>query len=217
MRSRSRPSKKTGPERRRRLSRVLLAVCAIAAMLGIAGATAFAALGGFDAGKLDLSPKARQFLQHVQQKDQVLADDLRPQPAGVHPPPKDPFHRPPVDAPRRPVLAGKVQRFADGGVPVPFPAQVLTCTTLWEDLQGTSRLAVYAGSRPSDPQQGVLIVLKGNVTTGEDQAGGGEFDTPRRVGALTLRSVRGNTVFFTFPGGGGTFDLITRRFVLRGA
>jgi hypothetical protein len=148
------------------------------------------------------------------EKQAVLAKALGP-PAHPGPPAAKGrgVHAPPAAPPTPPAHAGQVGTPAElGGVPVPFSAATFQVTNMWMDLRGQVEIHVYAGSVPSDPQQGALVVTRTNAVTGEDLPGAGQFTTSSKVGALTLTSVRGNTVSFTYAGGSGTFNLVSGDF-----
>jgi hypothetical protein len=147
-------------------------------------------------------------------KQAILAKALTPP---AHPGPQAPkgpsLHAPPVTPPTPPAHAGEVGTPEDlGGVPVPFSTEEFDVTTMWMDLRGQVEIHIYAGDLPSDPDQGALDVTRTNAVTSEDLPGAGEFPTPQKVGALTLTSVVGNTAYFTYPGGAGTFNLVSDRY-----
>jgi hypothetical protein len=194
-------------KRRGRQARLLPAVAAatVAAILAGAGAAAFAA---FESGQAERTPQAQR---HFREKEQIVERDTRPQPGPVRAPSKDSNQRPPSERPRRPVGAGRVHPYAGSGLPVPAPAAAFACTTYWLDLQGGTYFGVYGGYRPTGSGQGALLVRTANATTGADGPGG-LFDAPGKTGALRLTAVRGNTVYFSYPGGHGTFDLVTQRY-----
>jgi hypothetical protein len=122
-------------------------------------------------------------------------------------------HQPPFSEPPAPPHAGEVGTPAElGGIPVPAPPSQFTVTNMWQDKRGAVYLSIYAGSTPSDPQQGVLMVSRMNAVTGEDLAGSGFFAAPGKDGPLTLTRVRGNIVTFTSAAGSGTFNLVSDDF-----
>ena len=180
--------------------RGLVAGLAVAALGIAAGATAFA---GSQEG--NTPPPAKQAIL-----DRALKPPANPGPQA----PKGPgLHAPPVAPPTPPAHAGEVGTPEQlGGVPVPFSPETFTVTTMWMDLRGQVEIHIYAGVEPSDLQQGALVVTRTNAVTGSDLPGAGEFPTPRKVGALTLTRVVGDTAYFTYSGRSGTFNIVSDRY-----
>jgi len=82
---------------------------------------------------------------------------------------------------------------------------------MWVDWRDGKQIAVYAGTlRGSDPR-GALFVWETNIN--DNITALKSFFTPEsNPGALTVTKVTGNTVYFSAPRGGGTFDLVTNSF-----
>jgi len=109
-------------------------------------------------------------------------------------------------------MEGKgVFRPADQGIPT-VGAMVDNETTEWADVRDNMDLVVIAGAERPDPSQGLIIVLESNQCTGQ-HGNEGSFPTPRRIGALTLTSVSGDVVSFSYRGGTGTFNLASHRYL----
>jgi hypothetical protein len=101
-----------------------------------------------------------------------------------------------------------------GGVPVPFSPELFRLVNLWGAKRSGIYIEVYAGAPGNRPARGGLIVNWTNPKTGQPSKHSGLYLAPRGVGPLTLEDVRGDRVYFAFVGGGGTFDLGTRRFAV---
>lgn len=75
---------------------------------------------------------------------------------------------------------------------------------------------LYAGSLATNPQQGILIIMRFDKDPCKPGASGTftkVYDTPYQQGALTLTQVSGDTVTFsTATGGIGHFDYVTGQF-----
>lgn len=77
--------------------------------------------------------------------------------------------------------------------------------------------AIYAGTLNSDPQQGILIVMrmqKDPCAAGNQGSSIQRYLTPSRQGALTLTKIADDTVVFkTASGGTGQFNYVTGQFL----
>jgi hypothetical protein len=96
----------------------------------------------------------------------------------------------------------------------PGPASLFTPTSLWTDMRGNDQLHIYGGSAGDDATQGELYVWVVDMSTGNDVPGYGMFPAPEKTGPLTLTSVLGNAVSFSYSGGQGTLDLGTKHMTL---
>jgi len=82
---------------------------------------------------------------------------------------------------------------------------------------------IFAGALQSDPQQGVLIVLREDrdpckVRSGQAPAHDGlyTYPSPSRGGALTLTQIVGDTVAFSVADGShGSFNFVTERYLTK--
>ena len=102
-----------------------------------------------------------------------------------------------------------------GGVSVPFNPTYFLLTNFWTARRKPFFIEVYAGALMSQRHRGALIVNWTNPHVGLPTKYSGVYRAPRPAGPLTLANVRGNRVYFRYVGGSGTFDLKSRRFVLR--
>jgi hypothetical protein len=101
-----------------------------------------------------------------------------------------------------------------GGVPVPFSHDYFHVTNLWGTQRSGIYIEVYAGAPAAQPRRGGLIVNWTNPKVGLPERRSGLYLAPAHVGPLTLVDVRGNRIYFVYVGGRGTFDLMTRKFML---
>lgn len=144
-------------------------------------------------------------------KQAIMAQALTPAPGPFRPKPLHPEVMP-CPTVTRPVDAGQIVDPNLHGYPVAL-ASLYQVTTLWRDARNNRHLIIYAGFMRDDPTQGFIDVLDFNECTGEYGAPG-DFDTPTKVGALTLTEVQGDIVSFSYPGGHGTFNLGSHRFTM---
>ena len=96
------------------------------------------------------------------------------------------------------------------GGPIPVSESILHPTNIARTTLNGSLVSVYAGSLAADPQQGVLCVLRENLTTGQFNIQA--YQSPRRDGALTIVAIQNSTLTITDSQGQGTFDLATNQF-----
>ena len=96
------------------------------------------------------------------------------------------------------------------GGPVPVSESILHPTNIARTTLNGSLVSIYAGSLAADPQQGVLCVLRENLTTGQFNIQ--VYQSPRREGALTILAIQGTTLTVTDSKGRGTFDLASNQF-----
>lgn len=142
-------------------------------------------------------------------KNQILQHTLS-YPTSSHPGNKNPNYQPPCVPAQPPITpANKVVRPDSLGITVPRSANI---TTVWSNAYGYESIIIDAGALADDPSQGLLIIWLQNTCTGKENRG--VFLIPQKVGSLTLTSVTGNIVSFTFQSGKGTFDLQTHSFSL---
>lgn len=96
------------------------------------------------------------------------------------------------------------------GGPVPVSESILHPTNIARTTLNGSLVSIYAGSLAADPQQGVLCILRENLTTGQFNIQ--VYQSPRREGALTILAIQGTTLTVTDSQGQGTFDLGSNQF-----
>ena len=96
------------------------------------------------------------------------------------------------------------------GGPVPVSESILHPTNIARTILNGTLISVYAGSLAADPQQGVLCVLRENLTTGQFNIQA--YQSPRRDGALTIVAIQNTTLTVNDSKGQGTFDLATSQF-----
>jgi hypothetical protein len=102
-----------------------------------------------------------------------------------------------------------------GGKPVPFNPTIFHLTNMWLATRNGIYIDVYAGALVAAPQRGALIVWWTNPRVGTPIKQSGIYAPAKPIGLITLRCVRGSHLFFTAAHGRGSFDLRSRRFVLR--
>lgn len=120
--------------------------------------------------------------------------------------PKHPNYVPPVVTPE-PWPSGI---FASGQAPL--PSGLYSMTNLWQGVLNDEHVQVYAGSKTTDPSQGLVIVL----TTSFDlrRSASELFETPSKRGALHIMVVRGTRLYLVSADGTPfVFDISIRRFV----
>ena len=96
------------------------------------------------------------------------------------------------------------------GGPLPVPESVLHPTNIARAMIGSTLISIYAGSMTSNPQIGILCVLRENLTTGELHLQ--VYQGPQTGGALTILSVQNNILKIANTKMQGTFDLTTNIF-----
>jgi hypothetical protein len=102
-----------------------------------------------------------------------------------------------------------------GGKPVPFNSTIFHLTNMWLAKRQGIYIDVYAGALVAAPRRGALIVWWTNPRIGTPIKKSGIYAPAKPIGLITLRCVRGSHLFFTAAHGRGSFDLRSRRFVLR--
>jgi hypothetical protein len=161
----------------------LIVVCGIAALVAAVGGGVSYALAS--SGQPPANTAAKQ----------QLIDDLGKHPS---PPPAGTVFQPPPGGDAllqsiplaSPVGAGTVMTEAQsGGVPEPFSAGTITVSNLWRDLVGSEYVSVYAGSLPSNDQQGALFVEDANASGGAPTYASGLRLTPTAAGPVTIESI----------------------------
>ncbi len=101
-----------------------------------------------------------------------------------------------------------------GGVAVPINRTYFHLTNMWLAKRNGIYIDVYAGASARTPRRGALIVNWTNPNIGLPSRNSGLYVAPPPAGPLTLTDVRADLLYFRYVGGGGTFDLRTRRFAL---
>jgi len=96
------------------------------------------------------------------------------------------------------------------GGPLPISESILHPTNIARTQLNGSLISIYAGSLAADPQQGVLCVLRENLTTGQFNIQ--VYQSPRRNGPLTILAIQNSTLKIADSKGQGTFDLNTNQF-----
>lgn len=183
----------------RRRSRIVLAVLAVAGSVG----------GGIAAATGSAPPRPdHPPLPPAKAAIEARVADYRAR-AG-RPAPKNPDYAPAPDPPQRPKDLGVIR--TDQLTP-PVPPSQFTPTTEWMDWRDGKQIQVYAGLTGGNAGQGTLFIWEANLSN--DLTTEFTFYTPsREVGSLRLTSVDGNVVHFSFPGGSGSFNLVTKAFAL---
>jgi hypothetical protein len=85
-------------------------------------------------------------------------------------------------------------------------------TTFWRELRGKRLMTVYGGTYRSDKRHGAIEVVWSYPCTGPQQYSVDTTDAA--TGPLTLTTVRGSIVSFTFSGGHGKLDFARHHFQL---
>jgi hypothetical protein len=96
------------------------------------------------------------------------------------------------------------------GGPPPVSASILHPTNIARTLLNGTLVSIYAGSLAADPQQGVLCILRENLTTGQFNIQ--LYQSPRRGGPLTIVAIHNTTLNIADSQARGTFDLTTNQF-----
>lgn len=96
------------------------------------------------------------------------------------------------------------------GGPLPVPESVLHPTNIARVMLGSSLVSVYAGSMASNPQQGILCVLREDLSTGQLHLQ--VYQGPQTGGALTILSAQKSVLNIKNTHMQGTFDLNTNTF-----
>ena len=96
------------------------------------------------------------------------------------------------------------------GGPLPVPESVLHPTNIARVMLGSTLVSVYAGSMSSSPQEGILCVLREDLTTGTLHLQ--VYQGPSTGGALTILSVQKSVLKIANTKMQGSFDLNTNTF-----
>ncbi len=96
------------------------------------------------------------------------------------------------------------------GGPLPVPESVLRPTNIARVMLGSTLVSVYAGSMSSNPQEGILCVLREDITTGALHLQ--VYQGPSTGGALTILSVQKSVLKIANAKMQGSFDLNTNTF-----
>lgn len=96
------------------------------------------------------------------------------------------------------------------GGPLPVPESVLHPTNIARVMLGSALVSVYAGSMASNPQAGILCVLREDLSTGALHLQ--MYQGPQTGGALTILSVQKSVLKITNTNMQGSFDLNTNTF-----
>ena len=96
------------------------------------------------------------------------------------------------------------------GGPLPVPESILHPTNIARVMLGSTLVSIYAGSMSSNPQAGILCVLREDITTGQLHLQ--VYQGPQTGGALTILSVQKSVLKVTNTKMQGFFDLNTNTF-----
>jgi hypothetical protein len=96
------------------------------------------------------------------------------------------------------------------GGPLPVPESVLHPTNIARVMLGSTLVSVYAGSMSSNPQAGILCVLREDLSTGQLHLQ--VYQGPQTGGALTILSVQNSVLKVKNTNMQGSFDLNTNTF-----
>ncbi len=96
------------------------------------------------------------------------------------------------------------------GGPLPVPESILHPTNIARAMLGSTLVSVYAGSMTSNPQAGILCVLREDLTTGQLHLQ--VYQGPQTGGALTILSIQKNVLKVANTKMQGSFDLNTNTF-----
>ncbi len=96
------------------------------------------------------------------------------------------------------------------GGPLPVPESVLHPTNIARVMIGSTLVSVYAGSMSSNPQAGILCILREDLTTGQLHLQ--VYQGPQTGGALTILSAQKNILKVANTKMQGSFDLNTNTF-----
>ncbi len=96
------------------------------------------------------------------------------------------------------------------GGPLPVPESILHPTNIARVMLGSALVSIYAGSMSSNPQEGILCVLREDLTTGQLHLQ--VYQGPQTGGALTILSVQKSVLKVTNTKMQGSFDLNTNTF-----
>ena len=96
------------------------------------------------------------------------------------------------------------------GGPLPVPESILHPTNIARVMLGSTLVSVYAGSMASNPQAGILCVLREDITTGQLHLQ--VYQGPQTGGALTILSVQKSVLKVANTKMQGSFDLNTNTF-----
>lgn len=97
---------------------------------------------------------------------------------------------------------------------VPRNDQIATVTqaTIWQDVSGSVFRTIYGGSNKKRPTYGIIVASYNNLCTGQGWTTWST--TSSHTGPLSLVSVSGDVVLFSFRGGHGSFSFSTTRFTV---
>lgn len=96
------------------------------------------------------------------------------------------------------------------GGPLPVSESIFHPTNIARTTLNGTLISIYAGSLAADSQQGVLCVLRENLTTGQFSIQ--MYQSPHRNGPLTIVAIQNSTLKIVDSTAQGTFDLITNQF-----
>ena len=96
------------------------------------------------------------------------------------------------------------------GGPLPVPESILHPTNIARVMLGSTLISIYAGSMSSNPQVGILCVLREDLATGQLHMQ--VYQGPQTGGALTILSVQKNVLKVANTKMQGSFDLNTNTF-----
>ncbi len=96
------------------------------------------------------------------------------------------------------------------GGPLPVPESILHPTNIARVMLGSTLVSVYAGSMTSNPQAGILCVLREDLTTGQLHLQ--VYQGPQTGGALTILSIQKSVLKVANTKMQGSFNLNTNTF-----
>ena len=96
------------------------------------------------------------------------------------------------------------------GGPLPVPESILHPTNIARVMLGSTLVSVYAGSMSSNPQEGILCVLREDLTTGQMHLQ--VYQGSQTGGALTILSIQKSVLKVANTKMQGSFDLNTNTF-----
>lgn len=96
------------------------------------------------------------------------------------------------------------------GGPLPVPESILHPTNIARVMLGSILVSIYAGSMTSNPQAGILCILREDLTTGQLHLQ--VYQGPQTGGALTILSIQKSVLKVANTKMQGSFDLTTNTF-----
>jgi hypothetical protein len=111
-------------------------------------------------------------------------------------------------------MLGTFKELGGPGLPIGMNPARFDLANLWIAYRRGIYIDVYAGANLVPARRAGLAVLKVNPKLGTPAKGSGWYPLPRPAPRLTLTCVRGDVLSLRYPGGRGTFDLGTYRYVL---